>query len=173
MQNFKEKLNRVNTFIFDVDGVLTNGKVILMPGGELTRSMNTRDGFAIQLAVKKGFNVAIITGGKSESVKVRLQKLGVKDIYLGVRNKKETMEDYIISNMLNKEEILYMGDDIPDYEAIQLAGVPTCPNDAAPEIKNCCIYVSVYRGGEGCARDVIEQTLKVQNKWDAAIDSRL
>src|SRR5689334_22572450 len=130
--NFKQHLKNISTFIFDVDGVLTDGTVMLMADGEQVRKMNIKDGYAMQLAVKKGFNVVIISGGKSEAVRKRLQLLGIKDIYLGVVNKLEIYEDYIASNHINSAQVLYMGDDIPDYETMTKVAVATCPNDAAP-----------------------------------------
>jgi 3-deoxy-D-manno-octulosonate 8-phosphate phosphatase (KDO 8-P phosphatase) len=163
--NFKEKFNKITTFIFDVDGVLTDGTVMLLPGGELVRKMNIKDGYALQLAIKQGFNICIITGGKSESVKDRLKGLGITDVYLNVQDKVDKYEDYIFSNELSSEEILYMGDDMPDYQVMQKVFLATCPNDAAPEIKNICEYISPKNGGQGCVRDIIEQVLKVQGKW--------
>jgi 3-deoxy-D-manno-octulosonate 8-phosphate phosphatase (KDO 8-P phosphatase) len=167
--NFKQHLNNITTFIFDVDGVLTDGTLTLMPDGEQVRKMNIKDGFAIDLAIKKGYRIAVISGGKSEAVRKRLELLGVKDIYLGVHRKLDIYEDYLASNNLNISEILYMGDDIPDYETMAKVRIATCPNDAAPEIKRICIYVSGKKGGEGCVRDVIEQVLRVQGKWDDGI----
>jgi 3-deoxy-D-manno-octulosonate 8-phosphate phosphatase (KDO 8-P phosphatase) len=162
---YKEKFNKISTFIFDVDGVLTDGTVILLPGGEQARKMNIKDGYALQLAIKQGYNICVITGGKSESVKRRLEGLGIKDIYLNVSDKVDRLEDFIYSNHLTYDEILYMGDDMPDYEAMQKVFLPVCPYDAAPEIKSICQYISPYTGGNGCVRDVVEQVLKVQEKW--------
>jgi len=165
MENFKTKLTRVKAFIFDVDGVLTDGSVTLMPDGDQVRVMNIKDGYAMQLAVKKGYKIAIISGGTSEMVRKRLNKLGIYDVYLGSHTKIDTYNEFIATYSINPDEILYMGDDIPDYEVMKRIGVPTCPNDAAPEIKNICLYVSDKLGGKGCVRDVIEQVLRVQNKW--------
>ena len=165
-ENFKTKLRRVKTFMFDVDGVLTDGAIMLLPTGEQMRVMNTKDGYALQLAVKKGYRIAIITGGKSESVRLRLNGLGIKDVYLGVSDKLDVFKEYIEIHQLNPDEILYMGDDIPDYEVMQRVGIPTCPLDSAPEIKALCIYVSDKKGGKGCVRDVVEQVMKVQGAWD-------
>lgn len=163
--NFKTKLTSVKAFIFDVDGVLTDNIVTLMPDGEQIRSMNVKDGYAMQLAIKKGFKIAIISGGKSEMVRKRLNGLGVMDVYLGANNKIDQYNEYILTYDINPEEILYMGDDVPDYEVMKRIGVPTCPNDAVQEIKGISIYVSDKKGGDGCVRDVIEQVLKVQGKW--------
>ncbi len=163
-ENFKVRLNKVRCFIFDVDGVLTNGSLIVMEN-ELFRIMNIRDGFALKTAIEAGYHVAIISGGKSESVRTRLQNLGVKDIYLGVADKSERYEELMLLYNLKEEEILYMGDDLPDYEVMKRSGVPVCPNDAATEIRNLAVYISPVKGGEGCARDVIEQTLRLHGKW--------
>ncbi len=165
MENFKTKLTRINTFIFDIDGVLTNGNITIMPDGEQIRSMNVKDGFALQLAVKRGYKIAVISGGKSEVVRLRLNGLGIYDVFLGAENKIEVFNNYISSNKINANEILYMGDDVPDYEVMKIVGVAVCPNDAAQEIKEISIYVSDKKGGEGCVRDAIEQVMRVQGKW--------
>lgn len=164
-ENFKTRLNKVSTFIFDIDGVLTDNTVILMPDGEQVRTMNVKDGYAIQLAIKKGYKVAIISGGRSEMTRKRLNLLGVTDIHLGSHNKIDQYDEYILTYDIKPEEILYMGDDMPDYEVMKRVGVPTCPNDAVAEIKNISVYVSDKTGGQGCVRDVIEQVLKVQGNW--------
>lgn len=164
MKNFKESLHKIRCFVFDVDGVLTNGSLIVLQN-ELHRTMNIRDGFALKEAVTMGYHVAIISGGKSESVRTRLTNLGVKDVYLGVDDKTEKLDELKLMYDLTPEEILYMGDDLPDYKVMQQVGVPCCPHDAAHEIRAISIYVSPIKGGEGCARDVIEQTLKLHGKW--------
>ena len=163
--NFKQLLNNVKAFVFDVDGVLTDGSLILMPDGEQIRKMNIKDGYAMQLAVKKGYKIAIITGAKSEAVRKRLNGLGIQDVYLGIENKKDSLDEFLLTYQLSYEDILYMGDDMPDYEVMKLSGIPCCPADAANDIKPLCIYVSDKKGGKGCVRDVIEQVLKVQGKW--------
>jgi 3-deoxy-D-manno-octulosonate 8-phosphate phosphatase (KDO 8-P phosphatase) len=165
MNNFKEELNRVRAFIFDVDGVLSESKVYLHPGKELMRSANIKDGYAIQYAVRKGYPVAIITGGNSASVEGRFRNLGVKDIYLQSRNKTVEMKDFIEKHGLEKDDILYMGDDLPDYPAMKEVGFPTCPSDAVEEIKSISVYISDKPGGGGCVRDVIEQVLRLQGRW--------
>lgn len=162
--NFKQRLPGIRCFVFDVDGVLTNGSLFVTPA-ELIRMMNIRDGYALSEAVKAGYHVAVISGGNSESVRTRLNNLGVKDVALGVSDKKEKLEDVFTAYSLTADEVLYMGDDLPDYEVLQMVGVPTCPSDAAPEIKDLCVYISHAKGGEGCARDVIEQVMRVQGKW--------
>lgn len=165
MKNYKEILKEINTFIFDVDGVFTNSIVYLMPGGAQVRTANVRDGYAVQLAIKKGYRIAIITGGSSPEVKQRFEALGVQDVFLASSNKVEVYEKYVRENRLKKENICYVGDDIPDWKVMHLVGLPACPADAAPEIKSFCNYISPKNGGEGCVRDVIEQTLRAQNKW--------
>jgi len=164
-KSYKEILPNITTFIFDVDGVLTDGSVTLLPDGSQIRKMSTRDGYALQLAVKKGFNIIIISGGKNEQVRTRLAGLGIKMIYLGVSDKVDKLEDIIIENDLKREEIVYMGDDMPDYEIMQEVGLATCPKDACSDIREISDYISPYNGGAGCARDIIEQTMKVQGKW--------
>lgn len=166
MKSYKELLNKVTTFIFDVDGVLTNGDILLY-NGEYLRSMNTRDSYAIQYAIKKGYNVYIITGGSSQEVRNTLIGLGVQEVHLRASNKLEVYADLITRNNLADEEILYMGDDIPDFEVMSKVGVAACPQDAAIEIKRISDYQSPFNGGRHCVRDVIEQTLRVQNNWFA------
>lgn len=164
MKSYKELLNHVNTFIFDVDGVLTNGDVIIF-NDDVIRTLNSRDSYAIQYAVKQGFEVYVITGGNSQDVRNRLLELGVKEVHLRSSNKIDVLQDIVQRNSLDNKNILYMGDDIPDYEVMQSVGVAACPQDAAIEIKRISHYQSPFNGGRHCVRDVIEQTLRVQNKW--------
>ena len=164
-KNYKELLRGITTFIFDMDGVLSDGGVWLQPNQEPMRRLNSKDGFALQKAVKEGFRVALISGGKSEGVKARLQGLGIHDIYMHVSDKMEAYRDLVAIYDLKPEEVAYMGDDLPDFEVMTHVGVATAPADAAPEIKGICHYVSPRLGGHGCVRDLIEQTLKVQHKW--------
>lgn len=164
MISYKEKLNDIKTFIFDVDGVLTDGSVLLLQG-EVVRTLNSRDGYALQYAAKKGYNIFIITGGNSPSVKDRLENLGATEVVLRAKNKLEHYNRLKQDYGFEDGEVLYMGDDIPDYEVLQKVGVSTCPQDAAVEIKAICDYQSPYDGGQHCVRDVIEQTLRVQDKW--------
>lgn len=171
-KNYKEYLEHITTFIFDVDGVLTDGTISLTTTGEMLRTMHTKDGFAIKTALLSGFNVCIISGGSNEGVRQRLQGLGVTDIYLGAHNKIEQMDDYMAMNDIKHENILYMGDDIPDYPVMKRVGLPTCPQDAVPEIKAISKYISHKNGGQGCVRDVIEQVLKVQEKWNGHFDAK-
>jgi len=165
MGNFKEQLHKIKAFIFDVDGVFTNSNVFLHPGGDMMRSMNIKDGYAVQYAVKKGYIVGIISGGDSESVRMRFQRLGVTDIYLKSSHKIGDFDDMMYKYQLSSEEILYMGDDIPDFEAMKKSGIATCPADAVPEIKAISDYISDKDGGRGCVRDIIEQVLKLQGNW--------
>lgn len=172
MKNYKEIMNDITTFVFDVDGVLTDGTVHITPEGEILRNMNIRDGFAIKAALESGYHVAIISGGKNEGVRIRLRNLGVTDIYLGSPDKAVTFKEYTEAYGINPGEVLYMGDDIPDYHVMKLVGLPACPQDAAPEIKSICKYISHVNGGKGAGRDVIEQVMKVQGKWNTQFDGR-
>ena len=165
MTNFKEKLENVKAFVFDVDGVLSSPQVILHPSGDLMRTMNTKDGYALQYAVKRGYPIAIITGGITESVAGRFRGLGITDIYMGSFYKPDDFTDFLHKYDLNPEEILYMGDDLPDYEVMKRAGVSCCPADAVEEIKSVAHYISPLNGGYGCARDVIEQVLRLHGRW--------
>lgn len=165
MSNFREGLGKIKAFVFDVDGVLGSDKVLLDSSGELLRTMNIKDGFAMQYSIRKGFKIAIITGGNSESVKTRFLNLGVSDIYLKSQNKMADYEDFIGKYDIKDEEVLYMGDDLPDYEVMQRVGVSTCPISAVHEVKSIAQYISDKSGGDGAVRDIIEQTLKVQGKW--------
>ena len=151
--------------MFDVDGVFTDGSVFLFENGQPVRRMNIKDGYAVQLAAKKGYRIVIISGGRSEGVKTRLKGLGATDVFLGVANKMETFTDYLEEHNIDPATVLYMGDDIPDYSVMKKSGVPVCPADAATEIKEISIYVSPVKGGYGCVRDVIEQTMRVHGKW--------
>ena len=164
-KNYKELLKKITTFILDVDGVLTNGKILITSKWKMLREMNTKDGFIIKYALDKGFKIFIISGGTNKGVKERLKDLGIDEIFLGDHTKKDTYEKLIKKYNLQKNEIVYMGDDIPDIPVMKKIGVPCCPNDAVPDVKQISIYVSKKNGGEGCVRDIIEQTLRVQNKW--------
>ena len=158
-------LTKIRAIALDVDGVLSKETITLHPDGEPMRTVNIKDGYAIQLAVKMGLHIAIITGGKTEAVRKRYEGLGVEDVYLGCAVKIKTYDEFLLKYNLTQEEVLYMGDDIPDYEVMKRCGCPCCPADAAPEIKSVSIYISHLEGGNGCGRDVIEQVLKAQNKW--------
>lgn len=163
--NYKVKLKQITTLVFDFDGVLTDGKVYLLPPDQYVRTMNTRDSYAVQYAVKKGYRIVVITGGNNEMVKERMAYLGVKDVFLKAAEKLPVFEKFLQDNNLTNEEVLYMGDDLPDYHAIVKAGLGVCPKDAAEEIKQVADYISIRKGGQGCVRDVIEQVLKSQGKW--------
>ena len=165
MAGYKNLLKSIKAFAFDVDGVFTDGLVYLFPGDEFVRSVNIKDGYAVQHAVKMNYPIAIISGGNSEGVVERFRKLGVTDIYMGSSNKWDQYEDFRMKYGFENSEILYMGDDIPDYEIMKAAGVATCPKDAATEIKEVAAYVSDRKGGEGCVRDVIEQVLRLNDDW--------
>lgn len=163
--NYKEKLKDITTFIFDVDGVLTDGKFFLHPSGEQIRSMNVKDGMAIKIAIQKGFKIGIISGGKSEGLVQRFKHLKIQDIYLGCQDKAEALSDFMHIHQIEKKHILYMGDDVNDWEVMQEVGLACCPQDAVPEIKKIAHYVSHINGGHGCVRDIITQTLKAQDLW--------
>lgn len=166
MLNFKQKLNTITTFIFDVDGVLTDGKVLVMESGEMVRNMNSKDGYAIQLAVKKGYRLVVISGGNNVAVKKALERSGVQNVFINVKDKLTCYIDYIEKNKILDEEVLFVGDDLPDYEVMSRVGAAVCPNDSAVEIKEICHYVSPKNGGEGCARDIIEQVMRLHGKWE-------
>lgn len=165
MNNYSRILKNIDTFIFDYDGVLTNGTVILQPDGDALRTANVKDGYALQLAVKLGYHIAIISGGYSASMRKRFEVLKITDFFLGVANKEEVLMKYFTDKGTKPENALYMGDDIPDHNAMLKVAMPCCPKDAVPEIKAIAKYISDRNGGQGCVRDVIEQTLKVQGKW--------
>ncbi|MDX1278835.1 HAD family hydrolase [Oceanihabitans sediminis] len=171
-KSYKEYLNQITTLIFDVDGVLTDGTVTVTTSGEMLRRMNIKDGYALKTAVDKGYNICIISGGSNEGVRKRLEGLGLTDIYLGAHNKIEQLEEYLNKMNVKTENVLYMGDDIPDYPVMKLVALPCCPQDAAPEIKSISKYVSHKNGGKGAARDVVEQVLKVQGKWNGSFDAK-
>ena len=162
---FLQKLNDITTFIFDVDGVLTNGDILASESGEFLRSFNIKDGYALQLAVKKGYHVCIISGGSGEGMRRRFAGLGIENAYLGVSDKVKVFEEYLLQKGINPDQVLYMGDDIPDYKVMKLVGLPTCPADAVEEIKAISTYISPFPGGKCAARDVIEKVLKIQGRW--------
>jgi 3-deoxy-D-manno-octulosonate 8-phosphate phosphatase (KDO 8-P phosphatase) len=173
MKSYKELLHDITTIILDVDGVLTDGRLLISESGELLRTMNAKDGYVIKAALKAGINVCIITGGRNEGVKTRLAGLGIKDIFLNAADKMKEMHGYVAKFDLKPEQILYMGDDMPDVPAIEFAGLGCCPQDAIPECKAVSQYISHKNGGDGCVRDVIEQVLKVQGKWNVPGASEL
>ena len=161
MSEFKD----ITTFIFDVDGVLTDGSTISYAAGEQVRTFYIKDGYAIEKALAAGFHILIISGGDQESVRKRLEFLGIKDVFLGVKDKLTLFNEYTKTRKIDPETILYMGDDIPDYKMLQLVGFPTCPADASVDIKPICKYISPFEGGRGAVRDVIEKVMRAQQKW--------
>ena len=171
-KSYKEYLEHITTFIFDVDGVLTDGTITITTSGEMLRTMHTKDGFAIKTALDAGFKVCVISGGTNEGVRKRLEGLGMTDVFLGAHDKIEQFYTYLDAYDLKKENVLYMGDDVPDYPVMKLVGLPCCPQDAVSEIKAISKYVSHKKGGKGAVRDVIEQVLKVQDKWNGNFDAK-
>ena len=171
-KNYKKLLNDITAFIFDVDGVLTNGKIMVTTEGEMYRVMDTKDGFALKYALNKGFKIGIISGGTNQGVKNRLELLGVEKVYLGIHEKKTAFRDFLRQFKIKPDQVLYMGDDVPDLPVMELAGVSTCPNDSATDVKQFVDYVSHKKGGEGCVREIIEQVLRVQGKWDFGINKK-
>lgn len=171
-KSYKEYLADITTLIFDVDGVLTDGTITVTTDGEMLRTMNIKDGFALKTAVDAGFNICIISGGSNEGVRKRLAGLGIKDIFLGAHNKIEQLNSYLNQHNISKAQVLYMGDDIPDYPVMKLVGLPCCPQDAVAEIKAVSKYISHKNGGKGAVRDVIEQVLKVQGKWNGNFNAK-
>lgn len=158
-------LKKIKAIIFDIDGVLSAETVSLGADGDPMRTVNIKDGYAIQLAVKLGLHIAIMTGAYTENVKLRYSKLGVTDIYLKCAVKIKTYEEYIEKYGLKDDEIIFVGDDVPDYEIMSRCGCPCCPQDACPDIKEISTYISNVKGGYGCGRDIIEQVLRAQGKW--------
>ena len=171
-KSYKEIMPQITTFIFDVDGVLTDGTVQILENGDMIRQMNIKDGYALKTAVDAGYKVCVISGGSSEGVRIRLKRLGLSDIYLGAHNKIDQFQEIINKYNLKANEVLYMGDDIPDYPVMKLVGLACSPKDAAPEIQGVSHYISQKDGGKGCVRDVIEQVLKVQGNWDGKFDAK-
>ena len=156
----------IKLFVLDVDGVLTDGTLLVLNDGQMARRMNVKDGYVLQLAVKKGYQVLVISGGNSDAVKIRLEKLGVVNVFMNITNKKEVLLEYVTTHGLTWPEVLYMGDDIPDFLTMQMAGLACCPADAVPEIKAISHYVSPIKGGEGCVRDIIEKVMKLNGHWN-------
>jgi 3-deoxy-D-manno-octulosonate 8-phosphate phosphatase (KDO 8-P phosphatase) len=165
LSNFKERLHNIRCFVFDVDGVLTNGQLLITHEGQQLRSMNIKDGYALQLAVKEGYQVFIISGAVSEGVIKRLNGLGIKDVFTGVPSKKKKLDELLDQHNLTYNKVLYMGDDMPDLEPMQHCEVACCPSDAVQQVRNASIYISEIKGGDGCVRDVIEQVLTLHGKW--------
>ena len=165
MSNYKTKLHQIKAIAFDVDGVFTDGTVLVTESGDLLRAHQAKDGYAIRCAVKSGYPVGIITGGASLTITKRFDMLGVTDVYLSARNKMEPFHHFCAKYGLDSSQVLYMGDDIPDIEVMQACGLPCAPLDASPEVREVALYISLYAGGKGCVRDVVEQMLRLHGKW--------
>lgn len=165
MTNYKQRLSQITTLLFDVDGVLTDGKVIITTEGEMYRQMDTKDGYALKCALDAGLKIVIISGGTNEGVRNRLKALGVYDIYLGAHHKLDAYQDILDNYDLKPENMLYMGDDVPDIPVMEKVGVSCCPQDAVTDVLQISDYISPKKGGEGCVREIIEQVLRVQGKW--------
>lgn len=163
--NYKAKLHEIKAFVFDYDGVISDGNIWSANDTIIVRSGNVKDGYAMQYALRKGYLIAILSGGSGDSIRSRMKMLGVEDVYLGSHRKKEIFEAFLKDKQLLPEQVLYVGDDIPDYDVMRLAGVSACPADAAEEIKAVADYISHKNGGCGCVRDVIEQVLRLQGQW--------
>ncbi|HRP88591.1 MAG TPA: HAD-IA family hydrolase [Edaphocola sp.] len=164
--NILSLFEKIKAFAFDLDGVLTDGFLHVQESGEMLRRMSIKDGYALKLAAKKGYKIWIISGGHSEACMKRLQNLGIQDIFIGVEDKLEKLQELINASALNQEQVLYMGDDMPDIACMHHSGLATCPNDAAVEVCNAATYISPIKGGMGCVRDVIEKVLKINNDWE-------
>lgn len=171
-KNYKEILKDITTFVFDVDGVFTDGTLLVTTSGEMLRQMNVRDGYALKVAINKGYHVCIITAGSNEGVRERLKGLGVGHIYMGAHYKTGPLEEFLAVRDIRPENVLYMGDDLPDIPPLQKVALPTCPQNAVQEVKAICKYVSHKNGGDGCVRDVIEQVLKVKGHWYSTIETQ-
>jgi 3-deoxy-D-manno-octulosonate 8-phosphate phosphatase (KDO 8-P phosphatase) len=163
--NILEQFKKIRTFVFDIDGVLTDGTLLILKDGLQARQMHVKDGFGLQMALNKGYEVLVISGGYSEESKQRLEKLGVRKVHLAVVNKTEFLVNYVKEHSLKWDEVLYMGDDLPDLPLMQKVGLPCCPADAVYEVRGVSKYISPFNGGWGCVRDVIEKVLKVNGQW--------
>lgn len=164
--NILADFKRIRLFVLDVDGVLTDGTLVVLNDGQMARTMNIKDGYALQLAIKKGYSILVISGGTSEAVKERLHKLGIMSVHMGVTDKKGLLEKFLSENEFKNTEVLYMGDDVPDVAPMKLAGLACCPADAATEVKNVSHYISYLDGGKGCVREIIEKVLLLNNHWN-------
>jgi 3-deoxy-D-manno-octulosonate 8-phosphate phosphatase (KDO 8-P phosphatase) len=167
-----QRFKSITTFVFDIDGVLTDGSLLILSDGLMARSMNIKDGYALQLAIKQGYRVWVISGANSPEVKDRLLKLGVKDVWMQVTDKAGLLQELMLKDGVGKEEVLYMGDDIPDLQVMQLSGLPCCPADAVEEIKATSVYISHIPGGKGCAREVVEKVMKLRGNWSEDVTVR-
>jgi 3-deoxy-D-manno-octulosonate 8-phosphate phosphatase (KDO 8-P phosphatase) len=165
MSGISYDLTKIKGFVFDVDGVLSPSTIPMSDKGEPIRMVNIKDGYALQLAIKLGYKIAIITGGKTEGIRIRYAGLGITDIYLGASTKLPILQQWLNKTGLSSDQVMYMGDDIPDLPALRKVGLPAAPYDAVAEVKETAIYISRFTGGYGCARDIIEQTLKAHGQW--------
>lgn len=164
--NFKELLKNIRCFVFDIDGVMTDGSLLIEENGTMLRRMNIKDGYALQLAAKKGYFIFVISGSTPEGVKIRLSRLGIDEVHIGVENKLAKLENLMLKHRVGFDQMLYMGDDMPDLHVMQKCLIRTCPADAIHQIKAVCQYISQYNGGTGCVRDVLEQVLTLNNDWE-------
>lgn len=165
MDLFK-RFSQVKVFVFDIDGVLTNGQLLVQEDGALLRSMNIKDGYALQLAVKKKYPIVIISGGTSKGAQIRLKRLGIEQVFIGIKDKTKLLKDLIELNKWESDHLLYMGDDMPDLAVMQLCGFKSCPKDAAMELQEIADYISPINGGQGCVRDVVEKVMKIHGNWE-------
>ena len=165
MGNFKEDIARVEAFVFDVDGVMTDGGIIPTPDGDFIRRYYAKDGYALAYAIREGYKICVISGGRGEMLRRRLEMLGIEDMYLNCMDKIAAINEFVERYGLNAENVIYMGDDIPDLECMRLVGIPVCPADACMEVIEASRYVSEYDGGRGAVRDIVEQVLRAQGKW--------
>jgi 3-deoxy-D-manno-octulosonate 8-phosphate phosphatase (KDO 8-P phosphatase) len=163
--NLLEQFQKIKAFVFDMDGVLTDGSLTIMSGQEFIRTMDIKDGYALQLAVKKGYHVVVISGSMSKACAERFEYLGIRNVYMKVKDKEEVLAQFVLSNNLKWEEVLFMGDDMPDLEVMKQVGLPCCPSDAVPEIRSVSKFISTKSGGKGCVRDIIEKVLKLNDDW--------
>ena len=172
--NILEKFKPIKLIAMDVDGVLTNGSLLLLENGQMARTMNIKDGYALQLAVKKGYHVLVISGGDDNAIKTRLNKLGIENVFMATSDKKTILLNLMQQFNLEKQEVLFIGDDMPDYEVMKFVGLPVCPADAVADIKEISTYISPVKGGEGCVREIIEKVLRLNGHWtsDANVTSR-
>ncbi|HQQ93149.1 MAG TPA: HAD hydrolase family protein [Bacteroidia bacterium] len=166
MLNYKQRLNKISTIIFDIDGVLTDGRIFVFENGEAVRNMNSKDGYALHLAVQKGYRIAVISGGNNVGIRHIMARTGINDVFINSHDKLNVYLDYLKTNNISEDEVMFIGDDLPDHEIMSRVGLPVCPNDAAQEIKSICPYVSPKNGGDGVLRDVLEQVMKAQGKWE-------
>jgi 3-deoxy-D-manno-octulosonate 8-phosphate phosphatase (KDO 8-P phosphatase) len=164
--NLLQQLSQISCFVFDMDGVLTDGTLMILPDGVMARKMNIKDGYALQLAVKKGYTVIVISGGNSPEAKERLIKLGVDQVWMGVKDKLTLLTTQLNQKQIPMSQVLYMGDDIPDLAVMKAVGFACCPADAATDIRLASNYISPFKGGDACVRDVMEQVLKLRGDWD-------